>query len=133
MPDLINDLRALSERAPFNQWLALEVAGAEPGHVELHLTWRPEFAQYRGFLHAGLIGALIDTACGFAAYTISGPVLASEFSVKCLRPAVAEKFVVIGRVLKPGRQQIFTAAELFAPGARDKAFAIGDALLVPVA
>lgn len=130
--DLKNTLAALSERAPFNQWLNLQVARGEPGEVELHLEWRPEFSQYSGFLHAGLIGGLIDTACGFAAFTMSGPVLASQFSVRCLRPAIAEKFVVTGRVVKAGRQQIFTSAELFAHHAPTKALAVGEALLVPV-
>ncbi|MBK9360951.1 MAG: PaaI family thioesterase [Rubrivivax sp.] len=71
-----------------------------------------------GFLHAGLIGALIDTACGFAAVTVAGPgVLAAHFSVNCLRPAQGERFIARARVVRAGRTQVFTACELFAVSA----------------
>jgi acyl-coenzyme A thioesterase PaaI-like protein len=60
-------------------------------------------------------------------------VLASQISVRFLRPAVADIFVVRGRVVKPGRQQIFATAELFSlAGEPVKILAVGDALLVPV-
>lgn len=127
-------LRNATARAQFNEWLGLEVVSASLGNVELRLKWREEFGQYTGYLHAGIVGALIDTACGFAAATISSErVLTSQYTVRCLRPAVAETFVARGRVIKPGRQQIFTASELF--GLKDgpeKPFAIGDAILVPL-
>jgi uncharacterized protein (TIGR00369 family) len=126
-------LRELSKLAAFNGWLGLEVATASPGDVELRLRWRPEFGQYNGFLHAGIVAALIDTACGFAAYSMVGNVLASQFSVRCLRPAVSEVFVVTGRVLKPGKQQVFATAELGSLEAPLKPFAVGDAVLVPIA
>ena len=54
---------------------------------------RVEAGQYSGFLHAGPIGALIDTTCGFAAATVVGRVLASHFSVNCLRPAIGERLI----------------------------------------
>ncbi len=123
----------ITKRAQFNNWLGLEVVSASLGNVELHLKWREEFGQYTGYLHAGIVGALIDTACGFAAATVSGRVLASQYAVRCLRPAIAETFVARGKVIKPGRQQIFTASELF--GLKDGPevpFAVGDAILVPV-
>ena len=128
--DLVTRLRDISKLAEFNNWLDLVVIEAVPGEVELRLAWRPEFTQYNGYLHAGIIAGLIDTACGFAAATMAENVLASQFSVRCLRPAVAPVFVVKGRVLKPGRQQIFATAELFAPDNEAKPFAVGDAILV---
>lgn len=131
--ELLQRIAGISQTAKFNQWLDLKVAAVAPGEVELHLRWREEFGQYAGYLHAALIGGLIDTACGFAAATMVGRVLTTQFSVRCLRPAVAETFVVRGRVVKPGKQQVFAAAELFAlDGDPQKPFAMGDALLVPV-
>jgi uncharacterized protein (TIGR00369 family) len=136
MPDnnpLIARLQGISRLAAFNNWLGLEITHAAPGEVELQLRWRAEFGQYNGFLHAALVGGLIDTACGFAATTQAGDLLASQFSVRCLRPARARVFRVRGRVVKPGRLQIFTAAELIdADGDDNKPFAVGEALLVPV-
>ena len=105
-------LKAVSCKAAFNNWLDLKVISATEGLVELHLPWRTEFGQYNGFLHASIVAGLIDTACGFAAATLSGPVLASQLAVRFLRPAIAE---------------------LFALGAPDKLIAVGDALIVPIA
>jgi uncharacterized protein (TIGR00369 family) len=130
--DHLAKLKAVSGTAAFNNWLDLKVNSATEGVVELSLPWRKEFGQYNGFLHASIVAGLIDTACGFAASTLSGPVLASQLAVRFLRPAVADFFVVRGTVVKPGRQQIFARAELFGQGASGKLFAVGDALLVPV-
>jgi uncharacterized protein (TIGR00369 family) len=115
--DLALDLRAINALAPFNRWANFDVVSAAPGEAELRMEWREEAAQYAGFLHAGLVAGLIDTACGFAAYTQVGAVLASHFSVSCLAPATGRAFVAAGKVVKPGKRQIFTRAELFAEAA----------------
>lgn len=130
---LLEQLRGISRQAEFNQWLGLEVVSAAPGEVQIRINWKKEMGQYSGFLHAGIQGALIDTACGFAAATMSGRVLASQFTVRCLRPAVGEHFRAVARVVKPGRQQIFTTAELYATqDGEEKLVATGDTLLVPI-
>jgi uncharacterized protein (TIGR00369 family) len=128
--DPLAQIRAVNQSAAFNQWCGIEVVSAEPGKVEIAMPWRREAGQYSGFLHAGLIGALIDTACGFAAVTVAGRVLASHYSVSCLRPAVGERFVARARVVKPGKSQVFTACELFAQaGGSEKLVATGETLL----
>lgn len=133
-PDALAQIRALNQTAAFNQWCGIEVISAEPGKVEIAMPWRQEAGQYAGFLHAGLIGALIDTACGFAAVTVVGRVLASHYSVNCLRPAVGERFVARARVVKPGKSQVFTACELFAQkDGVEKLVATGETLLSVVA
>jgi len=111
-----------------------EVVAAVAGRAELKLAWRPELGQYSGFLHAAMIGGMIDTACGFAAYSVSGHVLASHFSVSCLAPATGAAFVARAHVVKSGRRQVFTHADLFAlDGAGERLVATGAAILVPVA
>ena len=131
--DLLARVQNISRLSEFNQWLALEVTSATPGEVELQLQWKKELGQYNGFLHAGIQGALIDTACGFAAGTLSGNVLASQFTVRCLRPAEGQSFRAVARVIKPGRQQVFSKAELYATNdGVEKIVATGDTLLVPV-
>ena len=126
-------IQNISRLAQFNTWLDLEVVSATPGEVTLAMRWKKEMGQYNGFLHAGIQGALLDTACGFAAATLSGNVLASQFTVRCLRPALGQSFRVVARVLKPGRQQIFTTAELYATNeSEEKLVATGDTMLVPV-
>ncbi len=126
-------LREINATAPFNRWAGFEVTLVEPGLVELRLPWRAEFAQYGGFLHAGVVTALIDTACGFAAATVTGgTVVASHCAVNYLAPATGEAFVARARVVKAGRRQVFTSAELSAE--RDGSLALvasGETILVP--
>lgn len=129
-------LQSINTTSAFNRWCGIEVLSATPGLAEIGLDWKTEFGQYAGFMHAGLIGTLIDTACGFAAATVAGQVLASHYAVNCLRPAVGERFVARARVVKAGRSQVFTAAELFAVRAGSETLvATGETLLsvVPAA
>ena len=65
--DHLRLLQEINATAQFNQWAGLEVRSAEKGQVELALRWKAELGQYSGFLHAGLIAGLIDTACGVGA------------------------------------------------------------------
>lgn len=127
-------VRSINATAAFNRWCGIEVLAAGEGRAEIAIDWREDFGQYAGFLHAGLVGALIDTACGFAAVTVSGRVLASHFAVNCLRPAVGERFVARAQVVKPGRTQVFTRCELYALAqGEEKLVATGETLLTPVA
>lgn len=130
-PEPLLALSRLNATGPFNVWCGIEVVAAEPGAVVIAMPWRTDLAQYAGFLHAGLVGALIDTACGYAAATQAGPnLLASHFSVNCLRPATGERFEAHARVVKPGRSQFFTRCELFAfTNERRTLVATGETLL----
>lgn len=131
---MLDALKQINSTSAFNRWAGIEVTHARSGEADLSMAFRAaDMAQYAGFLHAGLIGALLDTACGFAAGTVAGNVLASHFSVNCLAPAVGEVFVAKGRVIKAGKKQLFARAELFAQtGDQLKLVATGDAILVPV-
>ena len=127
-------IQKINAMAEFNRWCGIEVTVAEAGTVEIQMPWRSEVGQYAGFLHAGLIGTLIDTACGFAAATVAGPhLLAANFSVNCLRPAQGQKFIARARVVKPGKSQVFTSCDLFAVDAGvEKLVANGQTLLTVV-
>jgi uncharacterized protein (TIGR00369 family) len=131
----LEQLQKTNSMSEFNRWCAMEVHSADAGQVELHMALRPEMTQYSGYLHAGLIAALIDTACGFAAGTVAGPkLLASSFTVNCLRPAVGTQFIARARVVKPGKTQVFTACDLFAVTTDgEKLVANGQTLLVVLA
>lgn len=131
--DLLTRCRAINNTAAFNRWYNIDVVAAEPGSATIAMPWREEAGQYSGFLHAGLIGALVDTACGFSAVTLGLRVLASHYSVNCLRPAFGNRFIARARVVKPGKTQVFTACELFAEnGAEEKLVATGETLFVVV-
>src|SRR4051812_50144892 len=102
--DLLSRIRSINASAAFNRWCGIEVTRADAGSVEIAMPWRVEAGQYAGFLHAGLQGALIDTACGFAAVTMVGRVLASHYAVNCLRPAMGERFIARARVRSEERR-----------------------------
>ena len=135
-PELLSTLREINASAAFNRWAGFEVTHAEPGLAELRLPWRDELGQYTGYLHAGMVSALVDTACGFAAVTVSGSaVLASHCAVSYLAPATGTAFVARARarVVKPGRRQVFTRAELFAEReAGEVLVAVGETILIPL-
>ncbi len=129
----IDDIRKLNSSAPFNRWAEFEAIEAKDGQAELALRWRDDLGQYSGFLHAGLLGALVDTACGFAATTVSGHVLASHFAVNCLAPATGDRFIALAKVVKAGRRQVFTSAEVYALSSNGrKLVATGEAIMVPI-
>lgn len=128
---LLTQLRAFNDTAAFNRMFGFTVDAVGPGTSEISMPWKAEAGQYAGFLHAGLVGALIDTACGYAAATVAGPnLLAAHFAVNCLRPATGSRFIARARVVKPGKQQVFTACELFAESAAGETLvATGETLL----
>lgn len=113
----------------------LEVATAAEGEAELRLAWRSEdMGQYSGFLHAGLIAGLLDTACGFAAVSVVGPVLASHLSVNCLAPPVGRHFSVRG-ARREGRAQTsirYSRTLRAAEDGEEQLVASGSAILVPL-
>jgi uncharacterized protein (TIGR00369 family) len=117
--------------SPFNAWAGFELLRAEDGAAELAVDARPELLQHGGFLHAGVIGGLIDTACGFAAASVAGNVLASQYQVMCYAPAVGERFVARAKVTRAGKRQVFATAELFAlKDGAEKLVAGGSAVLM---
>jgi uncharacterized protein (TIGR00369 family) len=132
-PELLKKLSMINETAAFNRWAGFRVARAAEGEAELRMERHAGHGQYADFLHAGVIAALIDTCCGFAAATLFDRVMASHFSVFCLAPAAGQSFVATGRVIKSGRKQIFANAELVAfDDGKSKLVATGNVLMVPV-
>ncbi len=76
------------------------------GEVRIALFPRPELCQQHGYIHAGALTSVLDGACGYAALTVAPAgfdVLTVEFKINFLRPAVADRFVAIGKVTKPGK------------------------------
>ena len=72
--------------------------------------------QQQGFVHGGVLTAGLDSACGFAALTLSAPsveVLSIEFKTSFFRPVTTDKVQVIGRVIKAGKRVSFCEAEAF--------------------
>lgn len=109
-------------RQSFDAQALMRLLGAslervEPGAVEIVLRHRPDLTQQHGYLHAGVLTAIADSACGYAAYTLmsaDSEVLSVEFKLSLLRPADGERFVARGRVLRAGRTLTVAAADVVA-------------------
>ena len=88
------------------QTLGIRIARLEPGEVDLAMDYAPEYSQQNGFMHAGIITAGLDNACGIAAFTLmpaGTDILTVEFKTNLLAPAKGERFEFRGQVVKPGR------------------------------
>ena len=88
----------------------------EPGVIEITLPYRADLTQQRGFLHAGVVTTIADSACGYAAYSLmpaGSEVLSVEFKVNLLRPARAESVVARAEVIKAGRTLTVVRADVF--------------------
>jgi uncharacterized protein (TIGR00369 family) len=91
----------------------------EPGIVEIVLPFRQDLTQQNGYLHAGIVTTIADSACGYAAFSLmpaGSAVLSVEFKVNLLRPARGESFVARAEVIKAGRTLSVTRADVFAVG-----------------
>jgi len=87
----------------------------EPGEVDIAIPFRQDLTQQHGHLHAAIVTAIADSACGYAASTLMPPkseVLSVEFKVNLLRPASGERFLARARVLKPGRTLTVVTADV---------------------
>ena len=87
------------------------------GEVEIALPWAEAIEQQHGFVHAGAIATIADSACGYACLTRmpeGSAVLSVEFKINLLAPAVGERFVARGRVVRVGRTVGVATAEVFA-------------------
>ena len=112
-------------RDSFARQAAMRLIGArlarvEPGEVEIELPFSESITQQHGFVHAGVIGTALDSACGYAASTLmpaNAGVLTIEYKLNLLAPGRGERFRMVGRVRKAGRTISVAEAEAFATGA----------------
>ena len=108
---------AMFERQPAMKSLGIVIVRLAPGEVELAMLHSPAFTQQNGFVHAGIITAGLDNACGVAAFTLmpsEADILTVEFKTTLLAPARGERFVFKAEVVKPGRTLTFCEARAFA-------------------
>ena len=93
-------------RQPAMATIGIAIDEIGPGRVVLSMPYRAELAQQHGFQHAGIVATGLDTACGYAAFTLmpaDAGVLTIEFKVNLLAPARGPRLTFQGMVVKPGR------------------------------
>ncbi len=88
------------------QTLGARLLGVQSGQVEIQLPYQRAHTQQHGFLHAGIVTTILDSACGYAAFSLmpaDAEVLSIEFKLNMLAPARGEQLIAIGQVIKSGR------------------------------
>jgi uncharacterized protein (TIGR00369 family) len=96
--------------------IGAELSRVDRGVIEITLPYRADMAQQHGYLHAGIVTTIADTACGYAAYSLMPPnseVLSVEFKVNLLRPAKGVKFIAVAEVVKAGKTLTVARADVF--------------------
>ena len=127
-------------RSSFGRQGAMALIGATlvdlaPGYCAIALSPRPEVQQQHGYVHAGIVSTLVDTAGGFAGFTLfpaGSSVLTVEFKLNLLNPAQGDRLVAEGFVVKPGRTLVITRGEVHAEvgGARTLVAIMQQTLMV---
>lgn len=96
--------------------LGAELDRVEAGAVDIGMPYSRDFCQQAGFLHAGAVSSIADSANGYAALTLCPPatdVLSVEFKINLLAPAKAPRLVAQGRVIRPGKTLTVCLAEVY--------------------
>lgn len=104
-------------RQGFMRHLGAELISLSPGHAEIRAPHRTELTQQHGYFHAGVSGAIADSACGYAAYTLmpkDATVLTVEYKINLLAPAEGDALVARARVVRSGKTLKICTAEVYA-------------------
>lgn len=115
--------------------LGAEIAAVRAGEVEIVLPFSDRILQQHGFIHAGAVATIADSACGYAALTVmprDAGVLTTEFKINLLAPAKGERLRAVGRVIRNGKKLVITLGEVFAEegGARKQVALITATMMV---
>lgn len=105
-PGFEQRVRASFERQAFMKTIGAKLDRVEPGVVDIRLPIHPGLTQQHGFVHAGVVASIADSACGYAAFSLmpsDAGVLAVEFKINLMSPAAGDYLVARGRVIRAGR------------------------------
>jgi len=107
-------VRASFGRQAMMATLGVRLSSVERGRVELVMDHDERFTQQHGFVHAGAISAVLDSACGYAAFSVMPPdaaVLTAAYTINLLAPAAGRRFVMTGEVIRAGRTLVVCRGE----------------------
>ena len=116
-PNFADRVRASFARQRMMQTLGVEITRLAPGEIELAMPYEAAFTQQHGFIHAGIMATVLDSACGYAAFSLmpaDAAVLTVEFKTNLLAPAKGERFLFRAHVVKPGRTLTVCDGQAFA-------------------
>lgn len=136
-PNFRERVRASFARQQVMATLGIEMVHLEPGEVHLTMPPNSAYTQQHGFMHAGIITTALDSACGYAAFTLmpaEAAVLTVEFKTNLLAPAKGERFIFRAHVVKSGRTLTICEARAMAlDGSKEKLVATMTGTLMALA
>ena len=116
-PDFAAVVRHSFDRQPFMALMGADLISVAPGRCEIGLDHRRDLTQQHGYIHGGAIGAIIDSAMGYAAFSLAATgsaVLTVEYKINLVAPADGMRLVARGEVARAGRTLIVSRGEVFA-------------------
>ena len=108
-------VRATYARQPAMRFIGADLVAVAPGYCAISLVPRPEVLQQHGYVHAGIVSTIVDNAGGIAGFTLfpaNSSVLTVEFKLNLLAPAVGDRLLAEGFVVKTGRTLVITRGEV---------------------
>lgn len=126
--------RVAVEGSGFTRFAGIEPLLCWEGKSELTLELRPDLTQHHGFAHGAIVGAMADNACAWAAASVAGDVVTSNYTLHFLAPAKGERLRAKGFVVRAGKRQVVCRAEVWseAAGAEPILAAIATATITPI-
>ena len=115
-PNFKDRVRADFDRQNAMRTLGVEMVRVEPGEIELSMPYSGNLTQQHGYIHAGIITTALDSACGYAAFSLmpaEAAVLTVEFKTTLIAPAKGDRFVFRANVVKAGRTLTFCEGRAF--------------------
>jgi uncharacterized protein (TIGR00369 family) len=107
-------LQAVIASTPFASMMGAQVLAVTPGAVELAVDVKPEIMmQHHGFVHGAVLGFVADSACAWAAGSLVGDVVTSEYKLHFLAPAIGSRILGRGRVIKASSRILVTQADIY--------------------
>jgi uncharacterized protein (TIGR00369 family) len=135
-PNFRDRVRASFARQRVMATLGIELVHLDAGEVHLAMPPNPDYTQQHGFVHGGIITTALDSACGYAAFTLmplDAAVLTVEFKTSLLAPAKGDRFLFRAQVVKPGRTLTFCEAQALAlEGTKEKLVATMTGTLMAI-
>ncbi len=114
-------LQSIIAKTPFATQLQTKVLSITPGYVELAVPIVPDRVnQHHGFVHGAVIGFVADSACAWAAGSVVGDVVTSEYKINFLAPAVGDLVIGIGKIIKTSSRTVVAQAEVFVERAGER-------------
>jgi uncharacterized protein (TIGR00369 family) len=107
-------LESVIARTPFAMWIGVAIERYGSGEVQIEVPLKRELTQHHGFCHGAVVGFLADSACAWAAASVAGDVVTSEYKINFTAPAIGDRLTARGSVIQASGRQVICRADIHA-------------------